>query len=99
MYFVNNTYDSLENTKVQRFFLSVSVFDNQRLIFHALRQTLRKSEMARLIVHEWLEQHEAELDEWKAKTASELEISVSELEKQLLAAAEHQTKQRKKDNC
>lgn len=98
MCFVNNTYDSLENTKVQRFFLSVSVFDNQRLIFHALRQTLRKSEMARLIVHEWLEQHEAELDEWKAKAASELEISVSELERQLLAAAEHQTKQRRKDN-
>ena len=96
---MNNIYDSLENIKLQRFFLSVSVFDNQRLAFHALRQTLRKSEMARLIVHEWLEQHDAELNDWKAKTASELEISVSELERQLLAATEHQTKQRRKDNC
>lgn len=87
----------LDRTKLQRFFLSISNFDNQRLIFHASRQTLRKAEMARLIVHEWLEQHDAELEEWKAKAASELGISVRELERQLLAAYEEQTRAKKKD--
>ena len=87
----------LDKTKLQRFFLSISNFDNQRLIFHACRQTLRKAEMARLIVHEWLEQHEAELEEWKAKTALELGISVRELELQLLAASEEQTRAKKQD--
>jgi hypothetical protein len=68
--------------------LSLPNFDNQRLIFHAARQTVRKAEMARIAVHEWLNQHDSELEEWKAKTASELGISVSELEKRLLDAAQ-----------
>ena len=92
-----NNSGFLDKTKLQRFFLSISNFDNQRLIFHASRQTLRKAEMARLIIHEWLEQHEAELEEWKAKTASKLGISISELERQLLAASEEQTRAKKKD--
>ena len=96
---VNQSNSSLESIKLQRFFLSVSSFDNQRLIFHAARQTLRKAEMTRLVVHEWLEQHEPELEEWKVKTASQLGISVSELERQLLAAANYQARaNRTKDN-
>jgi hypothetical protein len=74
--------------KLHRFMLSLPNFDNQRLIFHAARQTVRKAEMARIAVHEWLNQHDSELEEWKAKTASELGISVSELEKRLLDAAQ-----------
>lgn len=93
---MNKSHGSLESTTLQRFFLSVSNFDNQRLIFHAIRQTLRKAEMTRFIVHEWLEQHEPELEEWKAKTASVLGISVSELEQQLLAA-EQQARANKKE--
>ncbi|MFQ4140978.1 hypothetical protein [Chlorogloeopsis sp. ULAP02] len=77
--------------------LSLPNFDNQRLIFHAARQTVRKAEMARLAVHEWLNQHDSELEEWKAKTASELGISVSEFEKQLLDAANLQTKSRTRE--
>jgi len=71
--------------RLQRFMLSLPSFDNQRLIFHAARQTLRKAEMARLLVHEWLNQHDFELEEWKNKTASELGISISQLEQKLLA--------------
>jgi len=82
--------------KLQRFMLSVPSFDNQRLIFHATRQTLRKAEMARLIMHEWLEQHEPELERWKTQTASELGISVSEFERQLLAAADSQPRSKKR---
>nr|WP_235148038.1 hypothetical protein [Fischerella sp. FACHB-380] len=52
--------------------------------------------MARIAVHEWLNQHDAELEEWKTKTASELGISISELERRLLSAAEEQTESRKK---
>lgn len=70
--------------------LSLPSFDNQRLIFHAARQTLRKAEMARLAVHEWLNYHDFELEEWKTKTASELGISISELERKLLAAVQRQ---------
>ncbi|MDM9385366.1 hypothetical protein QUB80_32445 [Chlorogloeopsis sp. ULAP01] len=84
--------------KLQRFMLSLPNFDNQRLIFHAARQTVRKAEMARLAVHEWLNQHDSELEEWKAKTASELGISVSEFEKQLLDAANLQTKSRTRED-
>ncbi|WP_244141906.1 hypothetical protein [aff. Roholtiella sp. LEGE 12411] len=77
--------------------LSLPSFDNQRLIFHAARQTLRKAEMARLAVHEWLNYHDFELEEWKTKTASELGISISELERKLLAAAQRQAIMRKRD--
>ncbi|WP_138505681.1 hypothetical protein [Nostoc sp. PA-18-2419] len=70
--------------------LSLPSFDNQRLIFHAARQTLRKAEMARVAVREWLNQHDCELEEWKSKTASELGISISRLEQKLLASAQHQ---------
>ncbi len=77
--------------------LSLPSFDNQRLIFHAARQTLRKAEMARLAVHEWLNYHDFELEEWKTKTASELGISISEFERKLLAAAQRQAIMRKKD--
>jgi len=84
---MNGSERLLGVVKLQRFMLSVASFDDQRLIFHAARQTLRKAEMTRLIVHEWLDQHQPELEEWKAKMASELEISVSEFERQLLAAA------------
>lgn len=76
--------------KLQRFMLSVPNFDNERLIFHAARQTLRKAEMARFAVREWLNQHDPELEEWKTRTASEFGISVSELERQLLAEAQDQ---------
>lgn len=76
--------------KLQRFMLSLPSFDNQRLIFHAARQTLRKAEMARLVVHEWLNYHDFELEEWKTKTASELGISISEFERKLLAAVQRQ---------
>ncbi len=82
--------------RLQRFMLSLPSFDNQRLMFHAARQTLRKAEMARLAVHEWLNQHDFELEEWKNKTASELEISISELEQKLLAANQQQVMKRKK---
>ena len=95
---MNESHHSLDGIKLQRFFLSLSNFDNQRLIFHAARQTLRKAEMTRLAVHEWLEQHEPELQEWKVKTASELGISVSELERQLLAAAQRQANSKKKQD-
>ncbi|MBF2007109.1 hypothetical protein ACF3DV_29685 [Chlorogloeopsis fritschii PCC 9212] len=78
--------------------LSLPNFDNQRLIFHAARQTVRKAEMARLAVHEWLNQHDSELEEWKAKSASELGISISEFEKQLLEAANLQTKSRTRED-
>lgn len=84
--------------KLQRFMLSLPNFDNQRLIFHAARQTVRKAEMARLAVHEWLNQHDSELEEWKAKSASELGISISEFEKQLLEAANLQTKSRTRED-
>ncbi len=84
-----NTWEIM---KLQRFMLSLPSFDNQRLIFHAARQTLRKAEMARLAVHEWLNYHDFELEEWKNKTASELGISISELEQKLLAAAQRQLK-------
>jgi len=86
----------LASLKLQRFMISLPSFDNERLILHATRQTLRKAEMARLIVHEWLNQHEPELKEWKAKTASELGISVSELEWQLIAAAEDRARLRER---
>ena len=75
-----------ERVKLQRFMISLSSFDNQRLAFHSARQTLRKAEMARLIVHEWLEQHESDLERWKAKSASELGVSIREVEQRLLAA-------------
>jgi hypothetical protein len=84
--------------KLQRFMLSLPSFDNQRLIFHAARQTLRKAEMARLAVHEWLNYHDFELEEWKTKTASELGISISEFERKLLAAAQRQGIMRKVDD-
>jgi hypothetical protein len=78
--------------RLQRFMISLPRFDNQRLIFHAARQTLRKAEMARLVLHEWLNQHDAELEDWKARTASELGISVSELEQQLLLESQVQSR-------
>lgn len=78
--------------KLQRFMISLPKFDNQRLIFHATRQTLRKAEMARLALHEWLSQHDPELEEWKAKSAHRLGISVSEFEQQLLVKAEGESK-------
>ncbi|TVP59122.1 MAG: hypothetical protein EA343_20550 [Nodularia sp. (in: Bacteria)] len=78
--------------------LSLPSFDNQRLIFHASRQTLRKAEMARLAVHEWLNQHDFELEEWKNKTACELGISISELEQKILAVTQKQVMKRKKDD-
>ncbi len=84
--------------RLQRFMLSLPSFDNQRLIFHAARQTLRKAEMARLAVHEWLNHHDFELEEWKNKTASELGISISELEQKLLAANQKQAMKTKEDN-
>jgi hypothetical protein len=84
--------------KLQRFMLSLTRFDHQRLIFHAARQTARKAEMARIAVHEWLNQHDSELEEWKTKTASELGISISELERRLLTAAEEKTESRKKSS-
>jgi len=68
--------------------LSLGNFDNERLIFHATRQTLRKAEMARLALHEWLNQHDSQLEAWKSKTASEHGISVSELEQHLLSVAQ-----------
>jgi hypothetical protein len=83
--------------RLQRFMLSLPSFDNQRLIFHAARQTLRKAEMARLVVHEWLNQHDFELEEWKNKSATELGMSISEFEQKLLAATQKQTMKRKKD--
>ncbi len=82
---------TLDKMKLQRFMLSLPSFDNQRLIFHAARQTLRKAEMARVAVREWLNQHDCELEEWKTKKASELGISISRLEQKLLAAAQPQT--------
>ncbi|MEH2107508.1 hypothetical protein [Nostoc sp.] len=82
---------TLDKMKLQRFMLSLPSFDNQRLIFHAARQTLRKAEMARVAVREWLNQHDCELEEWKTKKASELGISISRLEQKLLAAAQHQS--------
>lgn len=84
--------------RLQRFMLSLPSFDNQRLIFHAARQTLRKAEMARLAVHEWLNQHDFELEEWKNKTASELGMSISELEQKLLLANHKQVMKRKQGN-
>lgn len=89
---------SIEKMRLQRFMLSLPSFDNKRLIFHAARQTLRKAEMARLAVHEWLNQHDLELEEWKNKTASELGMSTSELEQKLLAATQRQAITRKKDD-
>jgi hypothetical protein len=83
---------------LQRFMLSLSNFDNQRLIFHASRQTLRKAEMARLAVHEWLNQRDLELEQWKNKTAFELGITISELEQKLLAATQTQASKINKDN-
>jgi hypothetical protein len=70
--------------KLKRFMLSLTSFDHQRLMFHAARQTVRKAEMARLALHIWLNQHDLELEKWKAKKAAELGIRVSELEQQLL---------------
>ncbi len=84
--------------RLQRFMLSLPNFDNQRLIFHAARQTLRKAEMARLVVHEWLNQHDFELEEWKNKTATDLGISISELEQKLLASTQKQGINRKKSD-
>lgn len=84
--------------RLQRFMLSLPNFDNQRLIFHASRQTLRKAEMARLAVHEWLNQHDLELEEWKSKTAFELGITISELEQKLIAATQKQVIKRNKDD-
>ncbi|AHJ27706.1 Superfamily II DNA and RNA helicase [Nodularia spumigena CCY9414] len=52
--------------------------------------------MARLAVHEWLNQHDFELEEWKNKTASELGITISELEQKLLVATQRQATNRKK---
>lgn len=78
--------------KLQRFMISLPAFDNQRLIFHAARQTLRKAEMARLAVHEWLSQHDSELEDWKAKTAHSLGISVSKFEQELLVKAQSESK-------
>ncbi len=78
--------------KLKRLMLSLPSFDNQRLIFHAARQTLRKAEMARLAVREWLNSHDLELEEWKHKTACELGISISEFEQKLLAAAQQHIK-------
>ncbi|MEA5515736.1 hypothetical protein [Nodularia sp. UHCC 0506] len=75
--------------------LSLPIFDNQRLIFHADRQTLRKAEMARLAIHEWLNQHDFELEEWKNKTAFELGISISELEQKLLVSTHEKSMKRK----
>jgi len=98
---MNESDRNLGVVKLQRFMLSVPSFDDRRLIFHAARQTLRKAEMARLIVHEWLDQHQLELEEWKAKMASELGISVSELERQLIAAALRQARvsQKRESGC
>lgn len=87
---------NLGSIKLHRFMLSLPSFDNQRLLLHAARQTLRKAEMARLIMHEWLEQHESELEAWKVKIASDLGISVGELEQQLMARAEDQARPRKR---
>ncbi|MBD2563752.1 hypothetical protein H6G95_24695 [Nostoc linckia FACHB-391] len=78
--------------------LSLPSFDNQRLIFHSARQTLRKAEMARVAVREWLNQHDCELEEWKSKKASELGISISRLEQKLLDAAQHQVITNKGNN-
>jgi hypothetical protein len=80
--------------RLQRFMISLPKFDNQRLIFHAARQTLRKAEMARLAIHEWLDRKDVELEEWKARTASGLGISISEFEQLLLAEAESPQKTR-----
>lgn len=93
---MSRSYRPLGSTNLQRFMLSVPGFDNERLIFHAARQTLRKAEMARLAVHEWLEQHDSVLEEWKAKKASELGISITELERQLITNAEQQASSRQK---
>lgn len=87
----NRPPKTLDKMKLQRFMLSLPSFDNQRLIFHAARQTLRKAEMARVAVREWLNQHDCELEEWKTKKASELGISISRLEQKLLATAQHQS--------
>ncbi len=81
---------NLERMKLKRFMLSLTSFDHQRLMFHAARQTVRKAEMARLALHIWLNQHDLELEKWKAKKAAELGISVSELEQQLLEINESQ---------
>ncbi len=89
---------TLDKMKLQRFMLSLPSFDNQRLIFHAARQTLRKAEMARVAVREWLNQHDCELEEWKTKKASELGISISRLEQKLLAAAQNQAISNKTDD-
>ncbi len=89
---------TLNKMKLQRFMLSLPSFDNQRLIFHAARQTLRKAEMARVAVREWLNEHDCELEEWKRKTASELGISISILEQKLLASAQHQAVTSKGDD-
>ncbi|WP_338044490.1 hypothetical protein [Nostoc edaphicum] len=89
---------TLDKMKLQRFMLSLPSFDNQRLIFHSARQTLRKAEMARVAVREWLNQHDCELEEWKSKKASELGISISRLEQKLLAAAQHQAITSKGEN-
>lgn len=78
--------------------LSLPSFDNQRLIFHATRQTRRKAEMARLAVHEWLNQHDFELEEWKNKTALQMGIGINELEQKLLAAAQSQVVNRNTDD-
>ncbi|MFS0516072.1 hypothetical protein ACEYW6_15355 [Nostoc sp. UIC 10607] len=87
-----------DKMKLQRFMLSLPSFDNQRLIFHSARQTLRKAEMARVAVREWLNQHDCELEEWKSKKASELGISISRLEQKLLDAAQHQVITNKGNN-
>jgi hypothetical protein len=84
--------------KLKRFMLSLPSFDNQRLIFHAARQTRRKAEMARLAVHEWLNQHDFELEEWKNKTALQMGIGTSELEQKLLAAAQSQVVTNNRDD-
>jgi hypothetical protein len=84
--------------KLKRFMLSLTSFDHQRLIFHAARQTLRKAEMARLALHGWLNQHDAELEKWKAKKADEIGISVGELEQELLTNAQCQEVMKKEDD-
>ncbi len=89
---------TLDKMKLQRFMLSLPSFDNQRLIFHAARQTLRKAEMARVAVREWLNQHDCELEEWKTKKASELGISISRFEQKLLAAQNQATRNQADDN-
>jgi hypothetical protein len=92
--YVSKSERTPERMRLKRFMISLARFDNQRLIFHAARQTLRKAEMARLAIHEWLNQHDFELEDWKTRRAFDLGISVSEVEQQLLVEAQGQQKNR-----